>query len=66
LFTIRDTVCDTCVRKKEHPTIQRAVNGIVEEHEIPISGNDSDLHVFLGENERDVVSVLERAINQHG
>jgi hypothetical protein len=42
------------------------LDGVVEEHEIPISGNDADLHVFLDEREREVVSILERAIDQHG
>lgn len=64
LFTIRDSVCDTCVRKSQ--TVRSALNGIVQEHEIPISGNDGDLHVFLDEHERNVVSILEQAINQHG
>jgi hypothetical protein len=65
LFTLRDSVCDTCVSRKRQ-TVRSASNGVVEEHEIPISGNDGDLHVFLDEHERDVESILKRAIDQHG
>ena len=65
LFTLRDSKCDTCVRKSQ-TSVRRAFDGIVEEHEIPISGNDGDLHVFLNERERDVISILIEAINHHG
>jgi hypothetical protein len=66
LFTKQDTVCDACWNKKLHPSVRSAVDGIVEEYEIPISAYNGDVHVFMHEHERDVMASLERAIDQHG
>jgi hypothetical protein len=65
LFTQRDSVCDTCVRKRQHPPVRTAVDNIVEEHEIPISDIDGDLHVFMDQREDVVTRILEEAVNRH-
>ena len=65
LFTQRDTVCDTCVRKSQQPRCRTAVEGIVEEHELPVSGMDGDLRVIMDEHEDVVTRIVEEAVNRH-
>lgn len=64
-FTQRNDVCDTCLRKTQHPLVRTAVGRIVEEHDMPIAGNDGDLHVFMDEQEDTVMQLLEEAVNRH-
>ena len=65
LFTEQDSICDTCVRKNLHPSIRTAVDGVVEEHEIPTLESDIDLHGFMDVHENEILRILEQAINQH-
>ena len=65
LFTLRDTICDTCVRKNQHHSVRTALDGIVEEHEIQTSEFDVDLHVYLNEHEDEIVHILQQAVVQH-
>jgi hypothetical protein len=65
LFTQRDDVCDTCARKSQQPRVRTAVDRIVEEHEIPVADNASDLHVFMDEHEDIVLRTVEDAVNRH-
>ena len=43
-----------------------AMDGTVEENDIPTSETDVDIHVFLEEHEDEIRSRLEDAINRHG
>ena len=65
LFTLRDEICDTCVRKSLSPTVRTALEGVVEEHEIRTSEPDGNLQVFMDENEHEIVRILQQAVNQH-
>ena len=65
LFSLRDTICDTCVRKSQSHTVRTALDGVVEEHEIRTSEFDADLHVYLNEHEDEIVHILQRAVNRH-
>ena len=64
LFEYQANICNACYRKRQR--VRSAMGGLVEEHEIPISGIHGDLHVFMAEHERDVLSILEEAMNLHG
>ena len=65
LFTLRESICDTCFRKIQHPTVRTALEGVVEEHEIRTTEQDGDLHVFMNEHENEILHILQRAVNQH-
>ena len=65
LFTQRDSVCDTCIRKSQHANVRTAIGGVVEEHEIATADTDGDLHVYLDEHENEIVQILQQAVNQH-
>ena len=65
LFTQRDSICDTCYRKSQHPTVRTALEGVVEEHVIRTSELDGDLHIYLNDHENEIVRILHQAVNQH-
>jgi hypothetical protein len=66
LFTERNDVCNTCVRRHQRFRLRTALGGVVEEREIPVSEDDGDLRVFIDQNEDNIVQFLEEAINRHG
>ena len=66
LYTERDDVCNTCVRRSQRAVHRTAMEGAVEEHEIPTSETDVDIHVFLNRHEEDIRRLLEDAIDRHG
>jgi hypothetical protein len=64
LYTQRDDVCNTCVRRRQRSLHRTAMEGTVEEHEIPKSEIDADVHVFLNQNQREseIKRILEEAV----
>ena len=65
LFTLRESICDTCFRRSQRLTVRTALEGVVEEHEIRTSEQDGDLHIFMDEHEHEIVHILQQAVNQH-
>ena len=43
-----------------------AMDGTVEEHEVPTSETDADIHVFLEQHEDEITRILEEAVNRLG
>jgi hypothetical protein len=43
LYTQRDDVCNTCVRRSQRSLHRTAMEGTVEEYEIPTSETDADI-----------------------
>jgi hypothetical protein len=41
------------------------MDGVVEEHEIPTSETDADVHVFIDEHEDDIRRIVEEAVTRH-
>jgi hypothetical protein len=41
------------------------MEGTVEEHEIPTSETDADVHVFLNQHEGEITKILEEAVNRN-
>ena len=66
LYTQRDDVCNTCVRRSQRLLHRTAMEGTVEEHEIPTSENDVDIHVFLNQSEGEITRIPEESINRQG
>jgi hypothetical protein len=66
LYTQRDDMCNTCVRRSQRSLHRTAMEGTVEEHEIPTSETDADVHVFLNQHEDEITRILEEAVNRHG
>lgn len=66
LYTQRDDICNTCVRRRQRSIHRTAMNGVVEEREIPTSETDSDVNVFLQQHEDDITQILNEAVNRHG
>ena len=65
LYTQRDDVCNTCVRRNQRSTHRTAMEGVVEEYDIPTSETDVDLHVFIDQHEDDITRILDEAVNRH-
>jgi hypothetical protein len=42
------------------------MQGAVEEHELPTSETDADVHAFFIQHEAEITRILEEAINRHG
>jgi hypothetical protein len=51
LFTQRDAVCDTCLRKISLSQHQMDMGHVVDEQQVPTSETDSDLQVFMDQYE---------------
>jgi hypothetical protein len=66
LYTQRDDVCNTCVRRSQRSLHRTAMEGTVEEYELPTSETDADIHIFLNQNEDERTRILEEAVNRHG
>ena len=45
--------------------VRTALGDVVEEHNIEASEDDNDLHVFMQQNEREIVRILTQAITRH-
>jgi hypothetical protein len=65
LFTQRDDVCNTCVRRSQRSLHRTAMEGTVEEHEITTAG-DADVYVFLNQHEGEITRFLEETVNRNG
>jgi hypothetical protein len=57
-------MCNTCVRRSQSSLHRTAMEGIMEEHEIPTSETDAD--VFLNQHESEITRILEEAVNRNG
>ena len=66
LYTQSNEVCNTCMRRRNRAVHRTALDGVVEEFEIPTSETDVDINVFLEQREDEITRVLEEAINRHG
>ena len=47
LYTEQDDVCNACVRRNQRSLHRTAMEGTVEEHEIPTSETDVDITAFI-------------------
>jgi hypothetical protein len=63
LFTSDPEICDACLRKIQKGASRSALDGTVTEHDLETSDNDIDLQAFLMNNNGELLSILQRALD---